>query len=173
MNIIAVLLIIPAAIIKLLLVLLGLIMVPVALMFNKWPPFAWLWGNDEDGVPDWWLARAKDKHIVARTFPRWWWYAIRNPVNNLRFLFDDVTPDKLHIRTNWNAEGWAMEAPQMQEVGQHTAWRFVRHGWKAGYRRVWLDRDTYSEIWFGWKLASPVPGLGFAMQVRLNRTIGQ
>ena len=45
--------------------------------------------------------------------------------------------------------------------------------WKAGYRRVWLNKDgTYGEIWLGWKLGSPVPGLGFTTQIRLKQAVG-
>ena len=167
----------PFIALKIALAILGLIFVPLGLMLD-WPRLFWLWGNDEEGCPDWWKRRAKKENIVARTFPCWWWYAIRNPVGNLRFLFEE--PSRYHEITNWAAPGFVptaddlkMEARQMQDRGQRMAFRFRRAGWKSGYRRVWLNgNDRYSEFWIGWKLGSRVPGLGFALQLRLKRPVG-
>ena len=43
--------------------------------------WTWLWGNDEDGVvgPDWY-------NPLASRWLAFKWSALRNPVNNLRFL---------------------------------------------------------------------------------------
>ena len=172
---------IPFLIIYPVLIVAGLIVVPLALLtqhltldepdYKHWPSAFWLWGNDEENVPEWWFVRANQEWHI-KPWPRFWWYAIRNPVNNARFLFNDTTPDQLHVETNWQ-DGWSMEAPQMLRIGQGMAYRWVRHGWKAGYRRVWLNgADKYSEFWIGWKLGSPVPGLGFTFQYRRKRLIG-
>lgn len=173
---------IPIIIIKLVLTLLGLIVVPIALAtqhmtlgksdLDHWPDFAWLWGNDEEGCPDWWLKRAEQEWFT-RYWPRFWWYAVRNPVNNWRFLFKDVPLESCGLETNWSAEQ-PMEAPWMLRAGRQMAYRWVWNSWWAGYRRVWLHGpDKYSEVWIGWKLGSKVPGLGFALQFRYKRKVGQ
>lgn len=176
---------IPLAIAKVLLALAGLVMVPIGLMTrymsfgpipeHHWPNnIFWLWGNDEEGVPDWWLGRAADGEYgkLASWFPRFWWLAIRNPVNNSRFLFKD-TKDYGMV-TNWGLVE-PMEAPQMVNLNRRMAFAYRWSGWKSGYRRVWLGKKSgkYSEVWIGFKLGSSVPGLGFAMQLRLNREIGK
>lgn len=51
---------------------------------QHWPRWAWLWDNDEDGVlPPWYVA-------VKRGWPRariaFYWTALRNPCNNLRYI---------------------------------------------------------------------------------------
>ena len=86
----------------------------------------------------------------------------------MRFLFDDSEEFKI--------EGWqeqSMEAHDLIIAGVTSATRWSYRGAMAGWRIVWLNGDDkYSEIWFGWKVGSTVPGLGFATQVRLKRDIG-
>lgn len=49
-----------------------------------WPHWAWLWDNDENGVDPNWFKDAHPKWPVAwREFV---WTALRNPVNNLRYV---------------------------------------------------------------------------------------
>ena len=141
------------------LALLGLVLVPIGLQFNKWPRVLWLWGNDEyprsplPGISD------------------FVWLAIRNPVNNHRFIFKDYT--SIGIETNWSIVQ-PMEAKWLLRAGFTSAWRWKWRGPFAGYRRVWIDSPTkYSEFWIGWKVGSEVPGLGFTLQLRLKRPIGQ
>jgi len=125
---------------------------------NAWPKVFTLWGNKEEGYPLW----AEQQGISA-----WWWYAIRNPVNNKRYVFKEKKAPKVY--------GWQgpMEAQDLIREGVGTATRWTHSGWKVGYRKVWLEgNDKYSEVWGGWKLGSDVPGLGFTMQVRLKRKIG-
>lgn len=169
---------IPMLAVKLVLMLLGLVVVPLALTTryltaspvydeNHWPGIFWLWGNDEEGCPQWWRERKHPWYI--RPWYRFWWYAIRNPANNLRFCFQD--PEEFHAETNWSMD--SMEAAQMQKASQSMAYYWRWHKWKSCYRRVWLNGNlNYSEIWFGWKIGSPVPGCGFTSQVRLRRRIG-
>lgn len=180
---------IPMAITKIVLILLGLVFVPVALLTrhmtldgkadttNHWPDVFWLWGNDEEHCPDWWKERAK-QDWWTRYWPQFWWYAVRNPVNNLRYVFKDR---EASIQTDWQ---WKepMEAPQLIKHNEISAYRWSWSGPFSGYRRVWITEHpddgfespgTYTELWLGFKVGSTVPGLGFAMQYRRNRDIGK
>jgi hypothetical protein len=172
-------------VIKLVGVVLGLAVVPLALATRNitvekgdhsghWPDMFWLWGNDEEGCPEWWFTRAANGKAgkVAQWFPQFWWYAIRNPVNNMRYLFDDVSLSDCYYKSNWQWDK-PMEAQQIREAGMGSAFYYIQHSWMSGFRKVWLNSDgRYSEFWIGWKLASGVPGLGFAMQLRLKRKVG-
>ena len=161
---------IPIAIVYIFLIFLGLFMVPIALRLEAWPKILWLWGNDEEGCPPWWMDRASLNHWYTDRWPYWWWYAIRNPLNNSRFIFKDRKPT---IESNWSIIE-PMEAQPMINVGQDMAYRWAWSGPFAGYRRVWLNgQDKYSEIWFGWKIGSTVPGMGFTMQWRHKVLVGQ
>ena len=142
------------------------LVVPLALLFKADMKKLWLWGNAEEGCPDWWLKM--DKPAIKDVFPRWWWFVIRNPLNNMRYMFDDSE--------KFDTYGWqqdSMEAHDLIAADITSASRWRRRGKLASYRRVWLnDIDTYSEFWIGWKVGSTVPGLGFATQLRLKREIG-
>ena len=162
---------IPVILLHIPLLLLGLIMVPIGL-FYSWPKLCWLWYNDEEGCPDWWFDTAKMKGGFIGMFPRFWWYAVRNPVNNFRFIFKDR---KANISGNWT-EG-RMEAQDLIDRRMKVAYQWKWSGPFAGYRRVWLryygmSAVTYSEFWIGWKIGSTVPGMGFTLQYRRNRKIG-
>lgn len=147
----------------------AVIVIPLALKFKLNMETLFLYGNREEGCPDWWKnsAAAGEEGKLAKKFPCWWWFAVRNPVNNLRFFFKDREP---------TYEGWPgdpMEAGDLLEKGVRKASRWAYSGPFAGYRRVWLNNNTeYSELWIGWKVGSPVPGLGFATQFRYKRKIG-
>jgi hypothetical protein len=180
---------IPIAIIKLILAIIGaLFAVPLALVetrfidlpvdantyfTKKW----WLWDNKEEGLPEWWLRKASnasgekwhEKAIawMIRTFPRWWWFAVRNPVNGFRWIFKE--PEEVTVE----GYGGQMEAMYLVRDNLVVAKRWTFGGPFAGYRKVWLtDPGKYSEIWFGWKVGSNIPGMGFTMQWRRNRKIG-
>ena len=169
---------------------LGFIAVPIALGLKKssedpsfWPDLLWLWGNDSptdkgvgnepaNVVPDWWLNSCAngDENKVAEWFPQFWWYVIRNKVNNHRFVLEDREP---HRETDWNADA-PMEPQQLRNEGQRSAFMWSYNGFFASYRRVWLNSNgKYSEFWIGWKVGSTVPGMGFTTQIRLKRNIGQ
>jgi hypothetical protein len=83
--------------------LLGLVMVAIALPFRvesvsvddgrkiiNLPKWAWLWGNDFDGVQGdkrgWWAANTPFGWDVNGYMAMYWWTAIRNPANNMRML---------------------------------------------------------------------------------------
>jgi len=80
---------------------LGLVIVAIALPFRKddisvsdgrkivnLPKWAWLWGNDFDGVlgdkRGWWAANTPFGWDVNSYMAMYWWTAIRNPANNMR-----------------------------------------------------------------------------------------
>lgn len=54
------------------------------------PRWLWLWGNDFDGLDGdkrgWWAENTPFGWPVHGKLARWWWAAVRNPVNNLRLL---------------------------------------------------------------------------------------
>lgn len=166
------------ALIKLALWFVGLVVIPLALPFgsqSKWrtkghyfPKLFFLWDNKEEGCPQWWLIQAEsgEEGKFAKKFPKWWWFAMRNPVNGMRYIFKDREA---------KVAGWEgpMEAQNLIDAGVTVATRWLYSGAFAGYRRVWLTKDgKYGEFWFGWKVGSDVPGLGFTAQLRRNREIG-
>lgn len=86
---------------RVVLILLGLVVVPLALPFRDWgksdsdgrgitvlPRWAWLWSNDFDGSTGdkrgWWASHTPFGLSTHHWFSQFWWLAIRNPVNNLR-----------------------------------------------------------------------------------------
>lgn len=161
------------------LIFIGMVVaVPLALVFSegdleKWPDVFWLWGNDEEGCPQWWLDNCAngEENKVAEWFPRWWWFAVRNPVNNHRYLFKDRPAS---IESNWPEIATSgFEADSLHKIGQQSAYVWRWNGPFAGYRKIWLNKDgRYTEIWGGWKLGSKIPGLGFTFQFRPRRKIG-
>ena len=171
---------IPMAAVKVIAVLLGFIMVPLALLTRHmtldndtdrekhWPDIFWLWGNDEEGYPDWWKDKAKKKWWT-RYWPQFWWYTVQNPANNLRFVFKDRL---VTYSGDWPKA--AMEAKAIVAAGKTSATRWARGGPFVGYRRIWIhSNDKYTEVWFGFKVGSIVPGLGFTTQFRPKREIGK
>jgi len=143
------------------------VVIPLALLFNVDMKKLPIYGNQEEGYPAW-FDRYVQNFWYKKVFPQWWWFSIRNPLNNMRFLFDD---DKPFDKYGW--QGDSLEAHDLIAAGVTSASLWRRRGLLAGWRRVWLNDDgTYSEIWFGWKVGSVVPGLGFATQLRLKREIG-
>lgn len=90
------------------LILLGFLVVPLALPFltiegpplaftqapgfwslGRLPAWAWLWSNDRDGAlgdkRGWWHLNAPFGLGAYHWFSKFWWLAIRNPANNMRF----------------------------------------------------------------------------------------
>lgn len=168
---------IPALAVKFVLWVIGLFVIPFALLFGSqekfekegrfFPKVFFLWDNKEEGLPDYWIRAAENKHIVAKTFPKWWWFANRNPVNGMRYIFKD----REATYVGWPGE--PMEANDLIEAGVTEASRWAYNGAFAGYRTVKLEgNDEYSEFWIGWKVGSRVPGMGLTLQRRKNRKIG-
>ena len=90
-------------ILRLALILLGIPIVALAIPFRRaavsasggreivnLPRWAWLWGNDFDGLlgdkRGWWADNTPFGVAVDSYLAMWWWAAVRNPVNNLRFV---------------------------------------------------------------------------------------
>jgi len=94
--------------VRVVLILLGVLVVPLALPFvqsaGTWMPFtqapgnwrlvtlpdwAWLWSNDRDGAlgdkRGWWHLNALFGLGAYHPFSMFWWLALRNPANNMRF----------------------------------------------------------------------------------------
>lgn len=84
---------------------------------QSFPTWAWLWSNDEDGVYPFWYAKINPTWSVGRTV--FVWTALRNPVNNLRFVpgvskkgrpFWRKTwgskPGGWYVQAGWNGSGW-------------------------------------------------------------------
>lgn len=94
--------------VRVVLILLGVLVVPLALLFAQsagpWVPFtqapgnwrlvtlpawAWLWSNDRDGAlgdkRGWWHLNAPFGFGAYHPFSMFWWLALRNPANNMRF----------------------------------------------------------------------------------------
>lgn len=171
MNYLLTVLWIPAFLIKIVLAVLGTVVVPLALAFKVDMKTLPIWGNRE-GVEAWFFKSAAngEEGKIAEWFPRFWWHWWRNPVNNVRYWFEDV--ETCNVKTNWDFS-IPMEAQQLIDKNRRMAFAWRWSGWKVGYRRVWLnDNLHYSEVWFGWKLTSRVPGLGFTSQWRPKRKIG-
>jgi hypothetical protein len=89
------------------------------------PRWLWIWGNDEDGLDPIWYA------VIHPTWGAWrrmyTWAAIRNSVNNLRFL-----PG---FGVRWYAEKChSVEAGRFQLTWQDVRYRLVvslKNGWVA------------------------------------------
>ena len=117
LKILAVLTWIPAGLLRLVLILMGLFLVPLGIKYD-WPKWLWLWGNDmpndkpddvPNSLPAWWISRTKEPPVWGTIkwykyieryfhykFPTYSWFAIRNPANNgSRFLIKDPDFDKV------------------------------------------------------------------------------
>jgi hypothetical protein len=80
---------IPALLVKFVFWLVGLVIIPVALLFGsqkKWrakeryfPRIFFLWDNKEEGCPQWWLndAESGEEGKVAKKSQPCQWYALR------------------------------------------------------------------------------------------------
>ena len=152
------------AVVRLVLLLVGLPLVAVAILFAvpgyslsdgrrivDLPRWAWLWGNAFDGLGGdkrlWWAANC-DALVLFGLLPllrrlglplaplrvtswlaRWWWAAVRNPVNNLRLVPGFNCPvSECVIRF--------LGASVVEDKPGYSGWQFVaaRH---AGGRSRW------------------------------------
>jgi len=115
-----------------------------------WPAWAWIWDNDEDGVaPSWYREKHPDWSFEKTAFR---WSALRNSVNNLRYVKGVSAPGRpLMYRT------WTWQVP----VVAWRTWGFVSYPkvaavqtrqfyWKAGWQP-----NT------GWPVISAGGGNGF------------
>ncbi|WP_448120474.1 DUF7338 family protein [Pseudomonas veronii] len=127
----------------------GLVVVAIALPFrvkgysgsdgreiSNLPKWAWLFGNDYDGLQGdkrgWWAENTPFGWPVDSFMAMWWWAAVRNPVNNMRFV-------KL-----WQAP---VKGSTITYVGDYT----VRdHPGEAGWQFVTTENG--GKHWYGFYL---------------------
>lgn len=142
-------------------------------------PLFWLWGNEEDGVlgPEWYAA-AHPKW--GPKFRGWMWSAIRNPVNNDRFIAPiGVRIDPTRVRSVGNCKA----SPQDDEAAEGVMrfrWSYTVQGAYSGlWVRYPLNNGKYINFRIGWKLLPKdkegvpdydyrKPGCGFGLQLQLR-----
>lgn len=151
------------ATLRALLILLGWVVVPVAVLFGGYESYEgqdgagnprtqyrftwrwmWLWDNWEDGI-------ANDTYWDAPNLPMQivYWTCLRNPVNNLRivpYLSLKIEPD----RVNW--VGTDKPAEEFDRSPAGPEWFFCWHGI---YSCIWIQFPMFKSIWrlwLGWKL---------------------
>lgn len=153
--------------------LLGLVLVPFAIWFRvvqrgpitdrliaNAPRWLWLWGNDEDGLAaDWYDQQHQDWSPFRVMYT---WSALRNSVNNLRFV--PVLSPKLNpAQIGWwhSKSGNVIVCWQGWYVGIETPW--FHHGYNVqpedGLHPGWIPATD-----FRWR------GIGF--RTGLNHTQG-
>jgi hypothetical protein len=152
---------------------LGLFIVPIGLMSEHWPRIIKFWDNIEDDPRynehmKWWYKKARSsKNPFLRLFPNWWWFAIRNSSNGIRWWFEDR---KCSYDGNWIEQD--MHANEIQDAGLTVGKRWGWNGWFAFFEYVKINDDnTSTEFWYGWKLDHKTPGLGFAQQFKWKQKI--
>lgn len=160
------------ALVKILGTVSGLIIVPIALQFkeadkttetpftqhntdkNWWhvglPKWAWLWSNDRDGAKGdkrgWWDREAgfkwdKDSDSFIAQF---WWLAIRNPANNLRFVRGIAV--NMYESTVYKLAGH--DIVDDEDSGQYLGnWHFLM---TQGPKFKYYTFKWYSKPWLDW-----------------------
>jgi hypothetical protein len=123
------------------------------------PDWLWIYGNEEDGYwPQWWVDECHELHPDWTAYKiMYWWAAIRNSTNNVRFIkflhppprtggVGWLTIGKLTLvwqglfsriiwedDKRWIAAGWKYEAEYDQSIALE-GWQ--RYGCGFGVRRV-------------------------------------
>jgi len=138
---------------------------------RDWPKFLSIWAHRDGGDPEWWIVR--DYHVRIHTWKykfkhewsrRYWYSAWRNSVAGFKYLQKDT--EKYKTYGTWFDTD--MEYKDLKEANVTSAIRWRTYGWRDGIRwvKIYPEERKYREIWFGWKIGSPVPGLGFSSQIR-------
>lgn len=113
----------------------GLVVVPLAIPFRvpgvsgsdgrpivNLPRLTWLWGNDFDGLTGdkrgWWKANTPFGWAVDSFLAMFWWAAIRNPANNMRFL-DAFSAPVIDSKITYRGRYTVEDKPGMD------GWQFV------------------------------------------------
>lgn len=124
------------------LMIIGILTVPLGIQFG-FDGLFWLWGNeDEPGKGSWW-----------NQF-KWYW---RNPVANFRRIVSE--PGDV---TSYGATDSMDAVPGFQ-------WRYRYGGWKDSIRISWgkpRKSKGKKDIYIGWKIGSPTPGVGFGFSLQ-------
>jgi len=139
----SILLWVPVAAIKIILVAAGVFIVPLRI-------------DSERGLPKlYWIGAARPYTV--------WEAAFRNPVGGFGRLIDHPDGD---YTTYGSVEEPTATGPWFQK-------RFNIHGYYSSLRLVWRYSKThYGELYIGWKLGSAPPEFDFALSPRFWATIG-
>lgn len=147
------------------LILIGHLIIPPLLLLRAYGPYFspryaqnylgfkpkwlfYLWSNEGDGLfPPEYQSRFPQWSFFRRA---WMWTAVRNPVNNLRFVpFLNCKIDPKKVR--W--VGSLGQNPDLYEPKEkRTYWYFCWCGPYSNYRRVYLSGGRLKEFWIGWKI---------------------
>jgi len=158
---IAILLLVPGAIVKAVLAVLGFFVVSLTFHIDK--------------VPKMFRADANRPQT-------WWEMAVRNPANGTKFWVKH--PNRGEVKTYGKVreandtsvttfvtfsttESKVVPVPYLQARVRH--WKHL-----ISFRTQWIypGRRRYGEIYIGWKLLSESPALGFALQFRWMAKVG-
>jgi hypothetical protein len=146
-----------SALMFLFLIVLGFFfVVPLALKLKVNMAELPLWGNREEPVPPHGFL------LKNRPFPVWWWFAIRNPVNNFRYM---ITEPK-EVKSFYGKYDFSEDDP-MEQAGWR--WRYRHSMFLDSFRCTWgpaRGSEGKREFYIGWKIASSTPGVGFAFSPR-------
>jgi hypothetical protein len=115
-----------------------------------WPAWAWIWDNDEDGVvPTWYRAEHPDWSFEKAAFR---WSALRNSVNNLRYVRGVSGPGRplLYRTWTWNIPSIAWREWGVLSYPDSVSLEKRQFYWKAGWQP-----NT------GWPVISAGGGTGF------------
>lgn len=142
--------------IKIALLFAGLVAVPLTFIA---PKLFWLYGNDEPGF------RNEDFDSIWALL---WDRIGRNPIGNLKYLMEKIFGDPDEYK-QWGVERHEKGTSDPMEAGDKFQWRARQSGLLTSIRATWGKPDGSkgkNEIYFGFKLGSNVPGIGFTTQVR-------
>jgi hypothetical protein len=154
--------------VRLSIVLLGLVLVPLALWYydrtGRWPWLLKTWHNPEDPVwdlPSWYAEHYAPAHWAAKRFPRFWWFAVRNPANGMRTWFK---PRATYKDIKWRGS----VDPVTARANGGSVFRYRYSGLLAEfwYIRAW-NPERHFRFRLGWKLGQPLGenALGYALQL--------
>lgn len=173
------------------LVLTGFIMVAIAIPFRvkgysvsdgreivNLPKWAWLWGNDYDGLlgdgRGWWAENTIFGLPVDSYFCMWWWAAVRNPANNKRLTSWYQVP-VVGSTITYKGQYTVEDKPGMG------GWQFVKikHGGKNSYGFYMVHEWSLTKAFvvrFGYKVkpshaGTNEPAKGFTTKVNLFKAI--
>jgi len=163
---------------RLVLAMLGIFMVAIALPWsyevpgtrkaNGWylrslPRWTWLWGNDRDGAEGDDSRRWLDRDAVfSSKWPgyewlnRWWWLAVRNPVNNATRTWSLFSIDLQQVKV-WE---WCGQYEVRDKIS-YEGWQFVQASYRYTshyeyqgiyYVRRWGNTTKALVIQIGFKL---------------------
>lgn len=173
--------------VRLVLIVTGLVVVPVALPFRDWgssvsdgrpitvlPQWAWIWSNDFDGTlgdkRGWWDKNAPFGLGAAHLFSQFWWLAVRNPANNFRRTRLGSCPVKdcfIHFKGNFKVSdkpgmgGWRFTKAIHRQTGQKWFGFYLVHQWNG--TRAFVVRIGYKIE--PWHELSNEPPKGFTFKI--------